>query len=363
MHQQLFSFLVFKSISSVVQVAVTKHFLYINRLIKIINATTLNLKFTFRKFSALLFVLFAISFTLTAQDFKAYEQTLPGSTIKIKMLPVNAGSFLIGSELSEKNRDEDEGPQKKVTVAAFWMEEHEVTFEEWDTFFKNMDVPQTKAIAVDAVSRPTAQYIDLTWGMGRDAKNPANSMSQQAGIMYCKWLYKQTGFFYRLPTEAEWEYACRAGSTTSYYFGNDPKTLATYGYFKDNSEGKFHKVKELKPNAWGLYDMLGNLSEWTIDQYDAAAYEKLSAEIKDPSTPPATKYPRVARGGSFVDDASMLRCANRISSTAEWNKRDPQIPKSRWWLTEGMYMGFRIVRPVAQPLQEEIESFYASYLK
>src|SRR5690349_18122963 len=117
------------------------------------------------------------------------------------MVPVPAGSFMIGSPDDEKNRDTDEGPQKKVQLSAFWMAEHEVTFAEWDAFFKNLDVPQTKAIAVDAVSRPTAQYIDLTWGMGRDANQPANSMSQQAGIMYCKGLYNPTGIFFRLPTE------------------------------------------------------------------------------------------------------------------------------------------------------------------
>ena len=137
-----------------------------------------------------------------AQQLNAYEQAIPGSDVKFKMIPVTAGSFTMGSAAGEKGRDADEGPQKKVVLSAFWMGEKEVTFAEWDAFFKNMDVPQTKNIEVDAVSRPTAQYIDLTWGMGRDARQPTNSMSQQAALMYCKWLYQKTGVFYRLPTEA-----------------------------------------------------------------------------------------------------------------------------------------------------------------
>jgi formylglycine-generating enzyme required for sulfatase activity len=116
-------------------------------------------------------------------------------------------------------------------------------------------------------------------------------------------------------------------------FSNDPAALKEYGFFKDNSGGKFHKVGQLKPNAWGLYDMLGNLSEWTLDQYDAGQYEKLADNAKNPLTPPGPRYPRVVRGGSYLEDAKESRCANRISSLADWNKRDPQIPKSRWWLT------------------------------
>ncbi len=289
----------------------------------------------------------------------AYEQTLPGSPVKFKLVPIPGGTFLMGNNIGEP----DERPAKKVTVSPFWMAEHEVTFEEWDTFFKNMEIPQTKGIAVDAISRPTAQYIDLTWGMGRDAKHPTNSLSQAAGIMYCKWLYEQTGFFYRLPTEAEWEFACRAGSATNFPKDVTPSNLNEHAFSKSNSGEKFQKVKMKKPNSFGLYDMLGNLSEWTLDQYDPLAYSKLDDGIKDPSTPPAAKYPRVARGGSYLDDASALNCSNRIPSKAEWNQRDPQIPKSRWWLTDGMFMGFRVVRPVKQPSKEEIEKFYASYLK
>jgi formylglycine-generating enzyme required for sulfatase activity len=307
--------------------------------------------------TVLRFLFLLSSFSIFAQDLKPYEQTLPGSAVKFKMVPVAAGTFTIGSPGSEKGRDPDEGPQKKVELSAFWMGEREVTFSEWDAFFKNMDVPQTKNISVDAVSRPTAQYIDLTWGMGRDAKQPTNSMSQQAAIMYCKWLYEKTGVFYRLPTEAEWEYACRSGHHT------DLKNLSAIGYFKDNSGAKFQKTASLKPNAWGLYDMLGNVSEWTLDQYDASAYQKLSNGAKDPLAAPVSKYPKVVRGGSYLDEAKELRCANRIASDPSWNKRDPQIPKSKWWLTDGMFVGFRVVRPVKQPSKEEIEKFYTSYLK
>jgi formylglycine-generating enzyme required for sulfatase activity len=309
--------------------------------------------------------LFAIALSLCSVSAlsQTYEQTLPGSSIKFKMVSIPGGAFTMGAPTTDKMAQPDEAPLKKVSISPFWMAEHEVTFEEWDAFFKNMQVPQTKAVAVDAVSRPTAQYIDLTWGMGRDSKNPTNSMSQTAGIMFCKWLYEQTGFFYRLPTEAEWEYACRAGSANSLPKGVTQANLDDYAFSKANSKEKFQKVGQKKPNAWGLYDMLGNVSEWTLDQYDPAAYAKLADNAKDPVTPPAAKYPRVARGGSYMDEPSELRCTNRISSKPEWNQRDPQIPKSRWWLTDGMFMGFRIVRPVQQPSKEEIEKFYAAYLK
>lgn len=281
-----------------------------------------------------------------AQDVKTYQQEIAGSPVSFKMIAIPGGKFRIGGV------EKDEVPQKEIELSPFWMSEHEVTFAEWDLYFKDNSLPQSKTI--DGVTRATPQYIDLTWGMGRAADQPTNSMSHAAAIMYCKWLYSKTGFFFRLPTEVEWEYACKAGSNTA-------PNLNDVAWSKENSGGKFHPVKEKKPNAWGLYDMLGNVSEWTLDQYDAGYYQKVAA--KDPTTTPGAKYPKTARGGSYLDPATELRCSNRIPSDAKWNQRDPQIPKSRWWLTDGMFMGIRVVRPAKQPSKEEIEAFYSLYLK
>jgi formylglycine-generating enzyme required for sulfatase activity len=311
--------------------------------------------------SKILLIIIALlsSIKIYSQDFKSYEQSIPGNALTFGMAAIPGGKFKIGSPIQEKGRDSDEGPQKEIEISPFWMGVKEITFAEWDQYFKDPQLPQSKTI--DGVTRATPQYIDLTWGMGRDAKHPTNSMSHTAAIMYCKWLYSKTGIFFRLPTEAEWEYACRAGTTTTYPFGNDPQKLKEYGFFKDNSAGKFHHVGQLKPNAWGLYDMLGNLSEWTIDQYSPNYYETISS--KDPKTAPGSKYPKTVKGGSYMDDAKELRCANRLASDADWNIRDPQIPKSKWWLTDGMFVGFRVVRPLVQPSKEEIEKFYNLYLK
>jgi formylglycine-generating enzyme required for sulfatase activity len=292
----------------------------------------------------LLFFLLSLSGILVAQEFRSYEQPISGTHLSFKMMPVAGGKFKMGSSA------EPDEQSKMVEVSSFWMAATEVTFAEWDAYFKDQTLPQSKII--DGVTRATPQYIDLTWGMGRDQKHPSNSMSQLAAIMYCRWLFEKTGIFYRLPTEAEWEYACKTGATE--------QNLDLAAWFKKNSAGKFHHVMEKKPNTLGIYDMLGNLSEWTLDQY-LPGYGALSA--KDPLAPPAAKYPRVIRGGSYLDDATVLRCSNRIPSDALWNQRDPQIPKSKWWLTDGMFVGIRVVRPLQQPARAEALRFYDTYLK
>lgn len=308
-----------------------------------------------------LLLLFACKTSISqTTDFIAYEQSLPGSSLKIKMLPIKTGSFFMGSPLSENGRDDDEGPQKTFSVSAFWMGAYEISHDEFDLFFKDASFSQDAE--TDAITRPSPQYIDLSWGMGRDGGFPVNSMQQKTALMFCQWLYKKTGVFYRLPTEAEWEYACRAGSSEKYFFGDDDKLLEKYAWYKKNSKNVYHKKGQLLPNAWGLYDMLGNVSEWVLDQYDENFFTKMNGVNTDPELKPTSRNPRILKGGSYSDDAAELRIANRKKSLAEWNRRDPQIPKSPWWLTDAPFAGFRIVRPLKQPDSDEIEAFYKLYL-
>ena len=293
-------------------------------------------------------------------SFVSYEQAISGTSKKFKMVPIKSGSFTMGSPLNEKGRDTDEGPQKIISISAFWMGAFEVTHDEFDLFFKDASFSQDSE--TDAITRPSPQYIDLSWGMGREGGFPVNSMQQKTALMYCQWLFKKTGIFYRLPTEAEWEYACKAGSTTKYFFGNDEQQLEKYAWYKKNSKNTYHKTGLLKPNAWGLYDMLGNVAEWVLDQYDENYFSKMKTVEANPELKPTSRNPRTLKGGSFADEAINLRIANRTKSLAEWNRRDPQIPKSPWWLTDAPFAGFRLVRPLKQPSAEEINIFFNLYL-
>ncbi len=293
-------------------------------------------------------------------SFKKYDQSIPGSEVRFTMVPVPAGTFLLGAAAADKQKEEDELPVRTVTIPAFWMGAHEVTFDEFNLFF--LDVSLSQNIVTDAVTRPSSPYIDMTLGMGKEGGFPANSMQQYGAIMYCKWLYGKTGIFYRLPTEAEWEYACRAGSTTVYPFGDKKDNLDEYAWHSGNSENKYHKVGQKKPNAWGLYDMLGNVSEWVLDQYDPAFYNSIGNEQQSPLRTPDAKNPRIVRGGSYKDIAAELRSSNRTKSDPVWNRRDPQIPKSRWWNADAPFVGFRLVRPVQQPTAIEAEQFFQTYL-
>ena len=297
----------------------------------------------------------------TEADMKPYTQAIPGTELKFNMVPIPGGEFLMGSPDSEADREEDEGPQHNVKIAPFWMGTHEVTWDEFDQFCFSLDLkkkaregvnlenqPETEKKA-DAVTRPTPPYADMTFGYGHK-NQPAICMTHHAAMEYCRWLSEKTGLTYRLPTEAEWEYACRAGSKTAYFFGDDPDDLEDYAWYVENAE-KPQPVGKKKPNPWGLYDIHGNVSEWCLDQYVPDFYKQFAGgkTTLEPFAPPtAAEYPYVARGGSWDDDPENLRSAARLPSDREWSVQDPQRPQSIWWHTDAHFIGFRVVRPLQE---------------
>ncbi len=303
----------------------------------------------------------------TAAEMKPYSEAVPKARNKeFKMVPIPGGEFTLGSPASEADRKEDEGPQVKVKIDPFWMGAHEVT---WDTYMKFMMTedarykdgvkknPRKDDTIVDSVSSPTAPYTDMTFGLGQDGF-PAISMTEHAASKYCQWLSAQTGHFYRLPTEAEWEYAARAGTTTAYFWGDDPAPMEKYAWFLDNADNKTQPVGKKLPNPWGLYDILGNVTEWTLDQYDPKFYGTLTAGAANPFNQPKTIYPRVARGGSWDDMAKDLRAASRRFSGEEWKLQDPQLPKSIWYHTNAQFLGFRVVRPLTVPPPDKMYLYW-----
>lgn len=308
-----------------------------------------------------------------AGAFAAYEQAIGDSGVKFTMLPIQGGTFTMGSPAAEAGRTEHEGPQVEVRVAPFWMGRCEVTWAEYDLWSTDAARPQSKK--PDGMARPTPPYMDMTFNMGRDGY-PAICMSHVAARQYCKWLSEKTGRFHRLPTEAEWEYACRAGTTTAWSCGDDAKALGEHAWFADNSarvleQGAppipaYHPVGRKQPNAWGLCDMHGNVAEWVADAWvaDVLADAHGAAPRVDPFFPPGhddrgrpKRFPHVLRGGSWRDAAPALRSAARVASEPAWNQRDPQVPKSWWYLTDGQHVGFRVVRPQREPTAEERARF------
>ncbi len=298
----------------------------------------------------------------TEAAMKPYSEPIQYANVSIEMLPIPGGTFAMGSPDSEENRREDEGPQHQVEVQPFWMGKYEITWDQYDAWGERLDTVRRELagakateldLMVDGITRPTEPYTDMSFGMGKGTR-PAICMTQHAARTFCEWLSATSGRYYRLPTEAEWEYACRAGTTTAYSFGDDPADLDDYAWYFDNTNDEYEKVGKKKPNPWGLYDMHGNAAEWVLDQYHADAYGKRTEGVtKNPLAVPTTLYPRIVRGGSWQDDAEMLRSAVRVASSAEWKEEDPQIPQSIWYHTNALGVGFRIVRPLVEPSEEE----------
>ena len=305
----------------------------------------------------------------------AYDETIPGTDVTFRMVPVPGGRFRMGSPDAEAGRAANEGPVFEVEVAPFWMGRCEVTWAEYKRYMAACDLfialqsAGVRAVAAgteaDAVTAPSNLYDPTTtFANGEKPTQPAVTMTPFAARQYTKWLSGLTGRFYRLPSESEWEYACRAGSSTPWHAGGDAAALADVAWFTDNADDTTHPVGTKQPNAWGLHDMHGNVAEWVIDELVADGYARQAAlpqpvAAADAVAWPARLYPRVLRGGAYYDEPAACRSAARRGSrdaggTADdpdWKDVDPNLPKSPWWYTEApaLGVGMRLTRPLAEP--------------
>lgn len=223
------------------------------------------------------------------------------------MIPVEGGKLTVGG--------------KEVDVKPFWMAKTETPWEAYDVFLKSG--PPSKSydqtvFAADAIARPSKSYIlpDLGWGHNG---YPAINLSSTSVQMFCRWLSSVTGKKYRVPTEAEWEFVCREGGTGT---GKLDKAQADKtAWFADNSDKMTHPIGKKAPNKLGFFDLFGNAGEWATDM-----------EGKP-----------VLCGGTFLDSLDDQSATTRKYWNAKWQETDPQIPKSRWWLSDGSFVGFRLV--------------------
>lgn len=297
--------------------------------------------------------------TASDEGFEPYREAVPGTDVSLEMMPIPAGEFVLGTAPDEAGRSDDEGPQVRVAIDGFWMAAHEVS---WDAFRRFMLREADARVDPDrvaaAVSSPTPPYVEMSFGMGITSY-PAISMTQHAASKYAQWLSAKTGRFYRLPTEAEWEYACRAGGSAAYSFGNDADGLDEHGWYWENSDGQYRPIGTKAPNAWGLHDMHGNVWEWTLDRYEPH-YAASEQPLDNPWAQARRLYPRVVRGGSWMDDAPALRCGARRASSEDWKMQDPQLPKSIWYHTDAQWLGFRLVRPRRVPTAEMMHAYWNS---
>ncbi len=312
------------------------------------------------------FLLFFFLREAKGQPIQTEGVEIPGTEVSFRLALLPGGVFQMGSTSKEAGREDDEG-QFAVTLDSFWIGICEVTWDEFFCFqFRHADSDSSfvsTGFQADAVARPSPPYFDFTYGRGRTGGFPASTMTQQSALRYCQWLSDKTGYFYRLPTEAEWEYACRAGTQTAFSWGDKPKQAGEYAWFYDNSAGSYQKVGTKKPNAWGLYDMHGNVAEWTLDFYVADYFQSLDSVLVNPIIFPNKKHSRTVRGGSFEDYTPQLRCADRRKSDPKWQARDPQIPKSKWWNPDSPFLGFRIVREKNTPSKAERDAFFEKVIR
>lgn len=304
-------------------------------------------------------------------EFANFTEKIPNTNVSFEMIAIPGGEFIMGSPPDEPLRKKDEGPRHKVKVSRLFMAKHEVSWDEYLEFFKATSSQGRKEAEeeneLDGISGPTPPWgaPDQGWGKG---SRPAITMTWKAANVYCKWLSQVTGKKYRLPTEAEWEYAARGGTETPYFFDGSPKKFTSEGIFKKifgadtatiqsfvtykvNSMSQTSEPEITKENPFGLKNMLGNVSEFCSDFYAPDAYQAYKGGIANNPKGPKKGQERVIRGGSFKSDAKDVRAASRdFTKTKAWLVTDPQIPKSVWWYSDCTDVGFRVVCEVDESI-------------
>lgn len=235
-----------------------------------------------------------------------YALTFEESLVDVDMIPVPPGSIMM---------ETDDGPQR-IEVGPFWISETEVPWELFDMYAFGDDAEDELPDSV-IIIRPSKPYGAPDRGFGHRGY-AAISMSYVVGLEFGRWLSLMTGDTYRLPTEAEWEYACRAGREERIADAE----LEEHAWYWDNAFDETHPIGRLAPNEFGLHDMLGNAAEWCT----------------------GVDGEPLACGGHFLSKADEVHCGARLTPTEKWQETDPQIPKSMFWLTDGPFMGFRIIR-------------------
>ncbi|HEX2446169.1 MAG TPA: formylglycine-generating enzyme family protein [Vicinamibacterales bacterium] len=233
----------------------------------------------------------------------AYRESIPGTLVTFEMVPVPGGSITVDGKPAE--------------VRPFYIGRTEVTWDMFDVFALGLDAPQ-KAGRGDATARPSRPYGAPDYGWGHTGY-PVISVTRAAAEAFAEWLSEKTGKKYRLPTDAEWQHVARLAAGSDQLPRSRSDELA---WHRGNASAKTHGVGSKAPDALGLVDLFGNAAEWVT--------------TSDGSP--------VVRGGSFRDPAERTGPAAREVQDESWNLRDPQFPKSKWWLSDGPFVGFRLVR-------------------
>jgi formylglycine-generating enzyme required for sulfatase activity len=251
--------------------------------------------------------------TTFAEDLAPFKDKVPETSYEFEMVPIPKGTV-------EVDDPANPGTKKTVEVGPFWICSTETTWEMFDSWVNleerafMLDLPMDP----DGITGPTPPYVPPDQGWGHEGY-AALTMSYKSARDFCRWISRELGKKYRLPTEAEWQYVCLAGGQG--YQGD----LTEYAWVAENADKKAHAVASLKPNAWGVYDLVGNVSEWCVG---------------------LDGIPLLA-GGSYQQSAAELSCNYVVRQTSAnlraWLAQDPQIPQSVWWVAGPTFHGFRIV--------------------